>query len=79
MNTTQQTARVGLFFLFGLALVWVTYETLSGGKPFSKEGYTLVAGFNNLQDLKAGRLIGALCQSRESAAAIDLTAPAAHR
>ncbi|KAB2646110.1 MAG: MlaD family protein [Verrucomicrobiota bacterium] len=52
MNNSQQTARVGLFFLLGLALIYVTYETLSGGKTFSRSGYTVVAGFPNLQDLK---------------------------
>jgi len=54
MNTAQQTARVGLFFLLGLALTWVTFETLSGGKIFRKEGYTLVAGFDTLKELKPG-------------------------
>lgn len=54
MNTTQQTARVGLFFLLGLALVWVTFETLSDGKVFKDRGYTLVAGFENLKELKTG-------------------------
>ena len=34
MNNAQQTARVGLFFLLGLALTWVTFETLSGGTLF---------------------------------------------
>lgn len=54
MNNTQQTARVGLFFLLGLALVWVTFETLSDGKVFKDRGYTLVAGFENLKELKVG-------------------------
>ncbi|HWA85079.1 MAG TPA: MlaD family protein [Opitutus sp.] len=54
MNNAQQTARVGLFFLLGLALTWVTFETLSGGKLFRKEGYTLVAGFDSLKELKSG-------------------------
>ena len=54
MNNAQQTARVGLFFLLGLALTWVTFETLSGGKLFRKEGYTLIAGFDTLKELKAG-------------------------
>jgi phospholipid/cholesterol/gamma-HCH transport system substrate-binding protein len=52
MNTAQQTARVGLFFLLGLALTWVTFETLSDGKIFKERGYTLVAGFDNLKELK---------------------------
>jgi phospholipid/cholesterol/gamma-HCH transport system substrate-binding protein len=71
MNNPQQTARVGLFFLLGVALVWVTYESLSGGRLFKKDGYTLIAGFENLQDLKvaddvkmAGVTIGAVEQAR---------------
>jgi phospholipid/cholesterol/gamma-HCH transport system substrate-binding protein len=54
MNTAQMTARVGLFFLLGLALVWVTFETLSDGKIFKDRGYTLVAGFESLKELKVG-------------------------
>ena len=71
MNTSQQSIRVGLFFLLGLALIWVTYETLSGGKLFKKTGYTLVAPFPDLQDLKvsddvrmAGVRIGAVSETR---------------
>mgnify|MGYP001552555942 CR=1 FL=1 len=54
MNNAQQTARVGLFFLLGLALVWVTFETLSDGKVFKDRGYTLIAGFESLKELKVG-------------------------
>lgn len=54
MNKMQQTARVGLFFILGLALVWVTFETLNDGKVLKNHGYTLVAGFDNLKELKAG-------------------------
>lgn len=54
MNNTQQTARVGLFFLLGIALIWVTFETLSGGKVFQDEGYQLIAGFESLKELKEG-------------------------
>jgi phospholipid/cholesterol/gamma-HCH transport system substrate-binding protein len=54
MNNAQQTARVGLFFLLGLALVWVTFETLSDGKLFKDRGYTVVAGFDDLRQLKIG-------------------------
>lgn len=54
MNNAQMSARVGLFFLIGLALVWVTYESLSGGTLNSKNAYTLVARFQNLKELKAG-------------------------
>jgi phospholipid/cholesterol/gamma-HCH transport system substrate-binding protein len=54
MNNFQQTARVGLFFLLGLALTWVTFETLRGGKVFKDQGYNLIAGFETLKELKEG-------------------------
>ena len=54
MNNTSQTIRVGLFFLLGLALAWITFESLNGGRLFKKQGYTLVAGFANLKGLKTG-------------------------
>ena len=54
MNTAQQTARVGLFFLLGVALVWVTFETLSDGKIFAEHPHTLIAGFDDLRQLKVG-------------------------
>ncbi len=54
MQNSQQTARVGMFFLLGVALIWVTFETLSGGKVFKDQGYHLVAGFESLKELKAG-------------------------
>jgi phospholipid/cholesterol/gamma-HCH transport system substrate-binding protein len=54
MQNSQQTARVGLFFLLGVALIWVTFETLSGGKVFKDQGYHLVAGFESLKELKTG-------------------------
>jgi phospholipid/cholesterol/gamma-HCH transport system substrate-binding protein len=54
MNNFQQTARVGLFFLLGLALTWVTFETLTGGKILKDKGYNLIAGFESLKELKEG-------------------------
>lgn len=55
MQNAQQTARVGLFFLLGMALVWVTFETLSGGKLWFKDkGYEIIAGFETLKELKEG-------------------------
>lgn len=54
MNNFQQTARVGLFFILGLALTWVTFETLRGGKVFKDQGYNLIAGFETLKELKDG-------------------------
>jgi phospholipid/cholesterol/gamma-HCH transport system substrate-binding protein len=55
MNNQQQSVRVGLFFILGLALAWITFESLSsGGQVFKKTGYTLVAPFANLKGLKTG-------------------------
>ena len=54
MNNNQNTIRVGLFFILGLALAWITFESLSGGQIFKKKGYTLVAPFGNLKGLKTG-------------------------
>lgn len=71
MNNNQQTIRVGLFFLLGCALAWITFESLSGGQIFKKEGYTLIAPFANLKGLKtgdevlmAGVKIGSVAQTR---------------
>jgi len=76
MNNTSQTIRVGLFFLLGLALAWITFESLNGGRLFKKEGYTLVAGFANLKGLKTGdevRMAGV------KVGAVGLTRLADHR
>ncbi len=54
MNNAQQTARIGLFFVLGVALVWATFETLSGGHLFGDHGYTVVAAFDDLKELKVG-------------------------
>ena len=54
MNNSQQAIRVGLFFVLGLALAWITFESLNGGRLFKQRGYTIIAGFNNLKGLKVG-------------------------
>jgi phospholipid/cholesterol/gamma-HCH transport system substrate-binding protein len=54
MNNSQQSIRVGLFFILGLALAWITFESLSGGQIFKPKGYTIVAPFANLKGLKEG-------------------------
>lgn len=54
MNNAQMSARVGLFFLIGVALIWVTYESLGSSSLNSKNAYTLYAPFKNLKELKAG-------------------------
>lgn len=76
MNSMSQSIRVGLFFLLGLALAWITFESLNGGRLFKKPGYTLVAGFANLKGLKTGdeiRMAGV------KVGAVELTRLAGHR
>jgi phospholipid/cholesterol/gamma-HCH transport system substrate-binding protein len=65
------SARVGLFFLIGLALIWVTFEALHNGRFEKKEGYAVVAPFKSLKELKegddvrmAGVKIGAVRETR---------------
>jgi len=71
MNNRTQTIRIGLFFLLGLALLWVTFESLNGGRVFKQQGYNLVAHFDNLKGLHngddilmAGVRIGAVAKTR---------------
>jgi phospholipid/cholesterol/gamma-HCH transport system substrate-binding protein len=71
MNNNQQAVRVGLFFLLGCALAWITFESLSGGQIFKPKGYTLIAPFASLKGLKtgdevlmAGVKIGSVAQTR---------------
>jgi phospholipid/cholesterol/gamma-HCH transport system substrate-binding protein len=71
MNNSQQTIRVGLFFVLGLALAWITFESLSGGQVFKKRGYSVLAPFANLKGLKngdevqmAGVKIGTVAETR---------------
>ena len=76
MNNTSQTIRVGLFFILGLALAWITFESLNGGHLFKPRGYTLVAGFANLKGLNTGdevRMAGV------KVGAVQLTRLAPHR
>lgn len=54
MSNSQQSIRVGLFFILGLALAWITFESLSGGEIFKPKGYTIIAPFANLKGLKTG-------------------------
>ncbi len=54
MNNTQMSARVGLFFLLGVALIWVTFESLSGNSLDDKSSYELTARFATLKELKSG-------------------------
>ncbi len=54
MNNAQMSARVGLFFLMGVALIWITHESLSGNRLDSEEAYELRARFATIKELKPG-------------------------
>jgi len=54
MNHAQMTARVGLFFIIGIALIWITFEALHDGRFEKKHGYTVIAPFKTLKELKHG-------------------------
>ncbi len=54
MNNPLQTMRVGLFFILGMALIWVVYDTLSDGSLQLTSGYKIYAPFKNVQQLTAG-------------------------
>ncbi|MDR0352372.1 MAG: MlaD family protein [Opitutaceae bacterium] len=54
MNQTQMTARVGLFFIIGVALVWTAWQALHDGGFSQKEGYQVTATFASLRELKPG-------------------------
>jgi phospholipid/cholesterol/gamma-HCH transport system substrate-binding protein len=78
MNNAQQSVRVGFFFLLGVALIWVTFETLNGGHFFEEKGYKLIAGFDDLKELKAGdevRMAGVKIGTVEKTQLNALSAP----
>lgn len=52
MNASQ-SIRVGIFFIFGVALLWIVFETLSGYRIDQRDGYRLSATFADIQQLKA--------------------------
>lgn len=52
MNANQ-SIRVGAFFLLGVGLLWIVYETLSGSRLDSSNGYRITATFDDIQQLKA--------------------------
>lgn len=55
MKNTLQYTRVGLFFILGLVLIYVTYSVIGNNKTWGKkEGYLLVAQFNDLKTLTPG-------------------------
>lgn len=54
MKESLNTARVGLFFFLGLAIIWIVYETLQEGRLFGSEGYSIYGEFESVKTLRAG-------------------------
>lgn len=55
MHNTLLSVRVGLTFLIGLALIWVSYETLSEGSLWGERNtYEISGQFDTLKQLKNG-------------------------
>lgn len=51
--SANQSIRVGAFFLLGIGLLWIVYETLSDHRFDSGNGYHITASFEDIQQLKA--------------------------
>lgn len=54
MKDSLNTVRVGLFFVLGLAVIWIVYETLREGRIFASDGYPLYAQFGDVKMLRSG-------------------------
>lgn len=54
MNQIQMNIRVGVFFVIGVALLWITFQALHNGGFNAKDGYEVTAPFKSLRDLKIG-------------------------
>lgn len=54
MKETLNTVRVGLFFLLGVAVIWIVYETLQEGRLLSTEGYPITGEFKDVKMLRSG-------------------------
>lgn len=52
MSSSTHTYRVGLFFIFGIALLWIVFETLSQSSFYRSKGYLLEAPFEDIKQLK---------------------------
>ncbi len=46
--------RVGVFFIIGIALLWITFQALHEGKFNAKDGYEIIAPFQSVRELKSG-------------------------
>lgn len=54
MNHTYQTVRVGLFFIIGLALIYVVYSVIGDQRIREGSGYTVIATFDDIKTVSRG-------------------------
>jgi len=54
MNQAQMNARVGIFFLIGIAILWITFQALHDNSFTAKDGYRVTASFKTVRELKTG-------------------------
>lgn len=54
MNHAYQTVRVGLFFILGLALIYVTYTVIGDQRMRQGAGYQVVAVFDDIKTVSRG-------------------------
>jgi phospholipid/cholesterol/gamma-HCH transport system substrate-binding protein len=54
MNNAFQTARVGLFFVLGLALIYVVHSVIGDRRLRAQQGYEVVAVFPDIKTLARG-------------------------
>jgi phospholipid/cholesterol/gamma-HCH transport system substrate-binding protein len=54
MNQAQMNARVGIFFLIGIVIIWITFQALHDNSFTAKDGYRVTAAFQSVRELKIG-------------------------
>jgi len=54
MNQAQMNARVGIFFIIGIVIIWITFQALHSNSFTAKDGYTVTASFKSVRELKNG-------------------------
>lgn len=54
MNHTYQTVRVGLFFLIGLALIYVVYSVIGDQRLREGSGYKIMATYDDIKTVTRG-------------------------
>jgi len=88
MNTAGNAVRVGIFFIIGVALLYVVYDSLSNQAAELEDGYTVQAPFEDILQLKptddvrmAGVRIGTVQATRldGNRAVVDLAIERAYR